>query len=292
MQFVQPLPYTEALQKLGARSPIGSLLNSEQWKTVPLALRERAFFSSTIENIRFLQRARDAIADFLSGARETLPTGEVALATGSRSEFVKQMSQFAIAEGMGPLDPSQKGGLQDITSQTRLNLIFDINQQSSEDYGYWKQGMDPDVLDEFPAQRFIREVEVKTPRIIHQQNQDVVRLKTDLGFWMTMNDPSIGGFGVAWGPWGFGSGMGVEDVDRTEAEDLGLLQPGEQVKPVEKDFNDKLQASTTGLDPDLVATMQEAFGGQIEISSDGAKWKRLSAFERHDPEILRVMLGL
>src|SRR6185437_15736580 len=35
------------------------------------------------------------------------------------------------------------------------------------DYGYWRQGMDPDVLNEFPAQRFIRVLPVKEPRTSH-----------------------------------------------------------------------------------------------------------------------------
>jgi len=116
MQFIQPILWDDALDKIGDKSLIGSALDSEQWSQLPLALRERAFFSATVENVRFLQRARDSITDYLSSQVETLPNGDKALATGSRQQFIKQMQDFAIAEGMGPLDASEAGTLKDITS--------------------------------------------------------------------------------------------------------------------------------------------------------------------------------
>ena len=268
MQFIQPILWDDALDKIGDKSLIGSALDSEQWSQLPLALRERAFFSATVENVRFLQRARDSITDYLSSQVETLPNGDKALATGSRQQFIKQMQDFAIAEGMGPLDASEAGTLKDITSEGRLGLIFDINTQAAEDYADWKQGQDPDVLAEFPAQRFIRVRDVKQPRIVHQQNEDVIRLKTDLGFWMAMNYPVFGGFGVPWGPWGFGSGMGVQDEDRDTAEQAGLIDPGQRVTPIDKDFNERLQASTKGLDPDMKARLKSAFGKQVDFDNE------------------------
>jgi len=258
------MPFQEAIDKLGAKTIVTSTLNSQEWSDVPVGLRDRAFFSATIENARFLQSAKDSIADFLANSRDE----KGMLVTGSRAEFVRQLSDFALKSGMGPLDPDDAGTLKDITSQTRLSLIFNTQVQAAEDYGYWKQGMDPDLLDEFPAQRFIRVMDVKQPRIIHAQNENVVRLKTDLPFWLGLNSPAIGGFGVPWGPWGFNSGMGVEDVDRTEAEATHLIAPGQKLQPVEKDLNDHLEASTTGLDDDIVNQLKAAFGDQVEFDEE------------------------
>lgn len=265
MQFVKPMPFTEAVEKLGDKTPIGSALKSSQWREVPVALRERAMFSATIENARFLQRAKDTLGDFLTGAREQLPFGEVALKAGSRADFVKQMQDFAIAEGMGPLDPKEAGTLKDIRSQRRLELIFDTQIRQAQDYGNWKQGMDPDLLDQWPAQRFIRVVDVVKPRPLHQQNEGVVRLKTDLDFWIGMNVD----FHLPYGPWGYNSGMDVEDVSRDEAEQLGLIKPSQKVRPADRELNDRLQASIRGLDPELLDTMGQAFGDdQVEIDED------------------------
>lgn len=277
--------FTEAIEKIGGQTPIGSALNTEQWREVPAALRENAFFSATIEDVRFLQGAKDVIGDFLSGNKATLESGETILKAGSRAEFVKQMQEFAIARGLGPLDPKDAGGLKDIRSETRLSLIFNTKTTQAKEFGYWKQGQDPDVLDEFPAQRFIREADVTTPRAIHQQNEGVVRLKSDLGFWLAMNSPAIGGFGVPWGPWGFNSGMGVEDVDRDEAESLGLISPGEKARPVDGEFNDKLQASVQGIDEDLREQLRDAFGEQIEVDGDVVKWRGPSGPAPAKPEV-------
>ncbi len=273
MQLTKPAEFTEAVQKLGSRSVIGSKLDSADWREMPLALADRAFFSSQIESVRLLQAMKDGLGDFLTGAREVLPDGQTALKLGSRAEFVKQMSTLSQSLGLGPLDPDLKGTLRDITSERRLGLIFDVQTQAAYDYGSWKQGQDPDILDEFPAQRFIRETDVTKPRVVHQQNEGVVKLKSDLDFWTGMNSPVIGGFGVPWGPWGFNSGMGVEDVDRAEAEALGLIQPGQKVEPVDKAFNEDLKASTRGLEPEMIDLLKGAFGDQMQVRDGHAVWQ-------------------
>ncbi len=267
MQLVKPLPFREAVEKIGDKTPIGGDLTSGEWSDVPAALRERAFFSSRVESIRFLQRGRDAIADWLQSSREELPKGKTALAVGSRAQFVEMMREMAMREGMGPLDPKDAGGLKDITSERRLGLIFDVQTQQAGDYGYWKQGMQPEVLEEFPAQRFIRVKDVKEPREYHTQFEGRVWLKWD-PIWKRINRD----FGVPWGPWGWGCGHDVEDVDRDESEQLGLIKPGDQVKPDAEHFNENLRASTQGLEPDLVGKLQEEFGDRISIEGDEMKW--------------------
>lgn len=264
MQFVKPMPFEEALSKLGERSIVASDLTSEQWGVVPLALRERAFFSSRVESVRFLQRARDSVTDFLASNREVLDNGQVALKTGGRSDFVKGMQDFLRGEGV----ERTTGGLTDIAGQKRLELIFDVQTRQAQDFGYWKQGQDPDVLEAFPAQRFIRVVDVKEPRNAHQDFEGAVALKSNLSFWTRINQD----FGVPWGPWGWGCGHDVEDVDRAEAEAMGLIKPGEQPVPVEKEFNDRLEAGTQGLDGDMVRFLAEAFGDQVDLGPDRVRW--------------------
>jgi hypothetical protein len=267
------MPFEEALEKLGSQSIVGSTLNSADWAGIPIGLRDNAFFSATIEDVRFLQSAQDFIDDFLANRVVTLDNGEQGLAAGSRAQFVDEMQDYCQTHGLGPLDPDLTGTMQDISSQTRLSLIFNTKVAQANSYGYWKQGMDPDVLDEFPAQRFIRVQDVKVKRVPHQLNEGVVKLKTDLEFWLSMNDESFGGFGVPWGPWGFNSGMGEQDEDRDTAERLGLLKPGQKLEPIVKDVNDMLQASTEGLDDDMVGHLRRAFGDQVEFDDNAVKWK-------------------
>lgn len=263
MQFVKGTPFSEAVGKLGSKSIVGSRLSSSEWGDVPVGLRERAFFSSRIENARFLQRARDAIAEYLQGARDET----TALKMGSRAEFVSVMREFALKEGMGPVSEEGAGGLTDITSERRLGLIFDVQTRQAGDYGYWRQGMDAGVLNEFPAQRFIRVQKVKQERDSHRRFENQVYLKTDPIWKLEINED----FGVPWGPWAWGCGHDVEDVDREEAEGLGLVKRGERVAPAVQDFNENLRASAKGLDGDLVAILRAEFRGKAIL--DGEEWQ-------------------
>jgi hypothetical protein len=272
MQFVKPITFAEAQDALGSRHPVTSTLTSAQWRDVPTGLRQRAFFSATVENVRFLQRAQDFLGDFLSGAVE-YPDGKLgpagaALKAGGRAQFVDLMAKFAEEEGMGPLDPRDRGTIKDVRSQRRLELIFDTQVQSMYDFGNWKQGQDPDILDAFPAQRFIRVRDVEKPRKFHEAALGEVRLKSDLPFWLSLNPD----FDVPWGPWGFGSGCDVEDADRDEAEQLGLLGPDDVVEPVERELNDALEASTRGLRPEWLNHFADTFGAQVAISGDRIRW--------------------
>lgn len=277
MEFLTAQPFEEAVRKLGERSPVGSILNSYDWRRVPTALRERAFFSSTVEDVRFLDRAQSFLTDFLNGVRDTNAAGESYLRAGGRAQFIDELQKFALREGMGPLDQRDVGSIKDIRSESRLGLIFDTNLKAAQDFGYWKQGMDADVLDAFPAQRFIRVAAVRKPRPLHQANRNEVRRKDDLAFWLAMNSTAIGGFGVPWGPWGFNSGMDVEDVGRSESDALGLTTPNERMQPVDKEFNDHLEASTRALDPRLLNLLKLAFEDQVTIEGDVARWNNLEA---------------
>ena len=276
MQLIAPLPFDEAVQKFGERSPVASILKSHDWQNVPVALRERAFFSATVENVRFLQLGQTTIMDALTGATAVNESGEKYFKSQGRAQFVERMQQFAIKSGMGPLDPKDKGTLKDIRSEGRLALIYDTNVKAAQDFGYYKQGQDPEVLDAFPAQRFIRVHLVKKPRTYHRAHEGEVHRKDDLEFWLDMNRD----FRVPWGPWGYNSGMDVEDVGRREAESIGLVSPNEDLtrpaaRNAGREFNERLQASTQGLSPKLVNFLKLAFNDgkqQVAFEDDAVKW--------------------
>ena len=137
-----------------------------------------------------------------------------ALKKTSRADFVYEMQKLAKETGLGNVLPPGEDmsrdmitRTKDIASESRLNLIFDTQTQQAQSYGYYKQGQDPAILDAYPAQRFIRAEQRKEPRPLHQRNRNEVRRKDDMEFWLRMNDQSIGGLGVPFGPWGFNSGM-------------------------------------------------------------------------------------
>lgn len=270
MIYDQPLPPEDALDflnKILAPSP----LTSSEWQDVPAELRARAFFSSQVESAQFLQAARGSLQNFLANNRDEPDADGTpgALKAGSRAAFVDQMQTFLADNGV----PRTTGGLTDITSQGRLGLIFNTQVRQANDYGYWKGGMDGDKLNEFPASRFIRVIEVKEPRFNHELYQGKVFLKTDPVWYLKINQD----FGVPWGPWGWGCGHDVEDVDRDEAEALSLIEPGvdataaQQRGPAWK-FNTGLVASAKNLDPDLIQKLKDVFGERMVQEGEILRW--------------------
>jgi hypothetical protein len=268
--LIKPLKFQEAIKRLGKKRPVARRLSSKQWAAMPTQIRERAYFTANVESMKFLNRSKKMIKDYLSGAREmvTTPDGRrvSALKKTGRADFVYEMQKLAKQTGMGNVLPPGEDmsrdmitRTKDIASETRLNLIFDTQTQQAQSYGYYKQGQDPAILDAYPAQRFIRAEQRKVPRPLHKSNRNEVRRKDDMEFWLKMNDQSIGGFGVPFGPWGFNSGMDVEDVRRDKAIQMGLIAKNEQVLPPDDTFNKGLKASAD-VEPEFLKKFLDKMG--------------------------------
>ena len=288
----QPMAFEEAIRFLLDKDPNPEEWDSADWATEKPAVRVRSFFSSRVESARFLDRAQGLIFDYMAKVRDDLPNGERALRVGGREDFVMLMRRFMIEEGMAKPDEFQgvnQADLQDIRSVSRLRLIFDTNVRQAYGYGQWRQGMKPAVRRAFPAARFVRDRGVLEPRPRHAAHLGEVRLKTDLDWWARyQNDPKIGGFGVPWGPYGFYSGMGQEDVSKAEAQRLGLKvepSPEEDAKPL-PGLNDALAASVRKMDPETKRKLLDELRGgpkprdAEEAGREAAAAARRAAMER------------
>ena len=276
MIFTKPEDWEPAIKKMAGKSPIASHLDTAGWQNVPGALRDRAFFSARIENAQFLQQARDMIDSFLRQETEVLPNGETALKVDGRARFIAEMQKLAIQQGMGPagLGPIKDKSVLDIRSNARLGLIFDTQTRMAYHYGNYKSGLSDAILSVYPAQKFVRMPGAKIKRPLHEQNENAVRLKSDIAFWLEMNAKEIGGFSLPYGPWGFNSYMDVSDVSRQEAEDLGLMTPSDPPPKVrDVDFNERLQASVENISSDIEAELRRAFGNQVVFKGGTVYWK-------------------
>jgi hypothetical protein len=235
---------------------------------LPLEIRERSFFSAKVESARLLQAMRDYCVDFIAG--EQMEGG--GYKAHSRAQFVADMREIAIREGLGVIDEAtgeilpyiRESDLRDIRSIARLELIFDTQVEAAQEYGYYAQGQDEDILAVYPAQRFIRVRPVLAPRAYHEAALDAVRRKDDVRFWVGLNRD----FGVPWGPWGFNSGCGVEDVDLDEAVALGVMKAGDVVKPLAgRKFNEGVEAGVREMDDDILAALRRESGGTVARGS-------------------------
>lgn len=300
----KPMVFEEAIRFLLDKDPNPQEWDAADWGIEKPAVRVRSFFSSRVESARFLDRAQGLIFDYLAKVRDDLPNGETALRVGGREDFVMLMRRFMIEEGMAKSDEFRgvnQSDLTDIRSMSRLRLIFDTNVRQAYGYGQWRQGMKPAVRRAFPAARFVRQRGVLEPRPRHAAHINEVRLKTDLDWWARyQNDPVIGGFGVPWGPYGFYSGMGQEDVSRAEARRLGLkFEPEADEAKQLPGLNENIAASVRKMDPETKRRLLEELRGGPkprdpgEAGREAAAAARRAALERRglppEPPAIRVI---
>lgn len=263
-------PSRDAAAKLATKRVVGSRLRTRGWDAIKAGLRDRAFFSAGVEEPRWLSTAQEKLLRVLEMQREQLENGDEAFV--DRSSFIGDMRRAAQEAGLA----TRGEDLQDPASRSRLGLIYDMQIQSAQGYAARKIEMDDDVLDAFPAQELVRLEQRMQPRDWQQRwtagggklyGGRMIALKTD-EVWT-----KISRFGTPWPPFDFGSGMGLKDVGRDEAEQLGVLKAGEKVKSNDPDFNAELEASVSKLRPEYQAALKNIFGDDVEVEGDRARWR-------------------
>jgi hypothetical protein len=287
----------EAVDKIGRKTAVPAALSAKKWSEMPIALRERAFFSAKVTEKRALQEMQDRILVSLRDARKaiTRPDGQADTVLMTKDRFISEMREIVTDMGLGPTGPQT---IEDIRSAPRLGLIFDMAEQSAYGYAQRKIGLDEDVLNIFPAQRLVRIQSREVPRGYKRRGgglvadpdnawperwrragesvgwegalpgEDMVALKTS-PIWTALN-----AFGTPWPPFDFNSGMGLKDVRRDEAEALGLVDQGRRItgQAADERFNRDLEASVSGLDERKIADIRETFGDLVEVDGDRVRW--------------------
>ena len=238
-------------------------MSSADWDIMDAAIKERAFVSSRVESVNFLDTCRNRIDDLLENSRDT----DGALVSRARvvSDIMRAARDAGIARGTASLsDPG---------SYDRANVIIDTNAGMAAGYVQAELANSHGARMAFPAQELLRFEERETPRDWKTRwtaaggklyGGRMIALKGD-PIWI-----GISRFGNPYPPFDFNSGMGVEDVAYDEAVELGVIQDG--YEPPEKsplaDFNDKLELSmeVSGPKSERLKEMQKAFGDQIQYN--------------------------
>ena len=246
MTFRTPIPFAEALDARQVRQILPTDFRTRLLDQIPAQLRERAMFSAGVTNAGFLQEADDRIAG--------LVTGTVDRAT-QRAGLKQLLGELQYQPAAG-----EEGSLTDLSSDRRLNLILDTNTEMAFGYGQWKQGQDPAILDMWPAQELIRVRDSRVPRDWAQRWADAGGEFSGSRMIALKNSPvwtRLSRFGLPYPPFDFNSGMDVQDIDRTEAVALGLIDRDTELFPQDRDFNTDLQASPEVRSTALATTLQE-----------------------------------
>ena len=259
-------PFAAAVDRLAGKTAVASKLRTKDWEGLDLSIRERALFSAGVDDLRTVQSFQDKLNEWATLGRDNPQRAFM-----DRSKFVAEMRQaLGAPEG-------DTGDITDITSRRRLELIYDFQTQDAAEYGRWKIGQDPELLDAFPAQEFLRIESRRVPRENWPQRWREAGGRFYDGRMIALkNDPvwtKLSRFGRPWPPFDFGSGMGIEDVERDEAERLGVITPSQEPIAQDADFNKNLNADVSGLDDTLAGKLVEWFGDKVKVQGDVAEWQ-------------------
>ncbi len=213
---------TKAVSKFGSRKAKASSMSSAEWARVEPALREKCFFSARVNDAEVVGKMRELIGKALDSSKRG---GNEAFV--SQEKFISEMKNYLRGRGYAT------GGtaLTDITSRRRLGLIYQMNVEEAREYAKYVRGQDADALDMYPAQEFLRVESRRVPRTDWQTRWRAAGGKIYGGRMIALkSDPvwtNLSRFGRPYPPFDFGSGMGVEDIDRDEAIELKLLPDDE-----------------------------------------------------------------
>ncbi|MGH8018599.1 MAG: hypothetical protein ACREIA_09950, partial [Opitutaceae bacterium] len=252
--FASPLPFAEALESREVRELLPTELRTRLLQEIAPELRERAMFSAGVTNAEFLQKASDSIDELLAGRAD-------------RATLRLQLRQLLQRLQPEPASFDAEGGLTDLGSDRRLNLILDTNVEMAAGYGQWKQGQEDSILDLWPAQELVRTNSPRVPRDWPSRWLDAGGRVFGGRMIALKNDPiwtRLSRFGLPYPPFDFNSGMDVADIDRTEAIALGLIDRDTRVAAQDRDFNTDLQASPQVSSSSLRAALEETGLGRFD----------------------------
>lgn len=229
----------KAVSRFEGRRAAPSTRTSAEWERVAPALREKCFFSARVNDAEVLGKMRELIGKAVDSSKRNPNEALV-----SQDKFISEMKSFLASRGY------TMGGskLTDITSRRRLGLIYDMNVQEAREYARYVRGQDADALDMYPAQEFVRVESRRVPRTDWPMRWRAAGGKIRGGRMVALkSDPvwtNLSRFGRPYPPFDYGSGMGVEDIDREEAVELGLL-PDDEPDDEIPDFDIALEAEVS-----------------------------------------------
>lgn len=255
-------------------------MDSSAWDKVRAGIKDRAFFSSRVESVRFLDVCRSKIADLIGNVRNS----DGALT--SRAEVVSSIMRAAREAGI----TSGSASISDPGSEARANVIIDTNAGLAAGYARLEMDSTLGARIAFPCYELVRVEERNVPRDWRSKwvseggrlyQGRMVALKDD-PIWT-----AISRFGCPYPPFDYNSGMGLDDVSHEEAVSLGVIK--EDYEPQEKS---PLEAFNANLEADLKADqsefekLQNDFGDQIRLENGKLRWRQevfRDAFNAREP---------
>jgi len=253
MATLAPLrSFESAVRSLARRKPLPTNLNSAGLRQLGAGFHRANFTSAKTLLTDVLDAYKEKIGSILEPRTEQRadrvtpenPSGNVTVGLDPATVRT-QIKQLLRSDG--------SGGLQDLSSDARINLVIKTNVELSQGAGFAVQSNDPAVLEAFPAWELYRlegkkqqrdwaarwriaaqvTGDVDAARVLDQTGRMVAR--KDSPIWQALGDGE-GGYtdtlGNPYPPFAFNSGMWTRNVSYNEARDLGLVDINTKVTSI------------------------------------------------------------
>lgn len=253
---------------------VASKLDSKEWNQVQAAFRNRAFFSSQVAQANIIQAMRQRVSEYAKRGVDISEARKLMRADLKRMDYKPESGK--------------EGTIKDLFSKARLDVVMKHNLDQARGMIQRASGMSPGAFAAFPAQEFKRTHARRAQRKDWPERWRkaggkvyggrMIALKTD-PVWERLSV-----FGNPFPPFDWGSGMGVIDVDRKTAIELGLVSDEKlreetaalrNAKPEAAKFNDNLQATVPNLRKDSLCgqILLRNFGDQVAIENSVVSWQ-------------------
>ena len=298
----------------GRRVLPSALGGAEQRAAFTAAVRERAVFSARTTSLPYLEIMRSALDDLLRGEVDTVDKDGAPWAKSlGQAETRLRLKQALAALHYDPerghfgtaadadIPPAERGSLQDLSSDRRLDLIIDVQRLRWQRAGQLERGMAPAVLAAFPAWE-LTGTSAMEPRqdwparwlaaggVFYGPGQDRMIAAKGSPVWQRLGTLEDYPDGLDGGlpPFAFGSKRSWRGVSKRECADLGveiLDGPAVALQGAGKGAADRLPVPVAtvpaGVSAAGLAALRAAVGGKY-------KRNRLTFQERLDKALAPV----
>ncbi len=144
---------TPALEQWRGRAVFPTDLSSAEIRGMSVELRRRSVFSARTTNADYLGEVAEVVDDLLSG--------KINMATG-RLRLMRKLKQLGYDPAIGfpgdmaDIPPAERGTLQDLSSEGRLNLMLETNTRMAANYGRMVAGNTEYARFAYPAWQLVR----------------------------------------------------------------------------------------------------------------------------------------
>jgi hypothetical protein len=259
------------LKHLISKKILPTDLSSAEVRQIDASLRRQSLFSARTTLTDYLEDIKASVESLVNPKtntredRKTAANPEGKVTEGLNPATARETLRDSL-KSRGYLAGEDLGTIKDLASDARLNLIIKTNTELAQGAGHFaQQNLNDDVVDLYPALELVRFEDRKQPRDwetrwnlaaqvandpaaagVLERSGRMVALKSS-GIWDALGD-GAGGYmdtlGNPYPPFAFNSGMWTQDVSRADAEELGLLDQGEEAKPAAFDLGSLFSIST------------------------------------------------